>query len=210
MRSLDSVTLKNAESPKTRLIRAAADLIYRQGWNGTGINQILAHADVPKGSFYYYFDSKEDLGVAIVEHRNEALRTIYGSTLLNESLCGRLALEAFFDEQVRFQRDSSWKFGCPVGNLSSEVAASVTDVKIAKACRRAMDELVDALEAAIKRGQGDGSLRTESDARTMALLAASLWHGGLLFTKTFQAEKPASVAIQGIADVLFAGRAARA
>ena len=48
------------------LIRVGRDLIVRQGFNATGLSDILTTAGVPKGSFYYYFESKEDFGLAII------------------------------------------------------------------------------------------------------------------------------------------------
>jgi AcrR family transcriptional regulator len=53
--------------PKERLIHTASNLFYTQGYNSTGINQILDEAQVSKGSLYKHFTSKEDLGLAYVQ-----------------------------------------------------------------------------------------------------------------------------------------------
>lgn len=49
------------EKVKERIIRVASDLFYRQGFNSTGINQIIAEADIAIGSLYNHFTSKNDL-----------------------------------------------------------------------------------------------------------------------------------------------------
>lgn len=48
---------------KERIIEVAADLFYRQGYNATGIQQIIDEAGVSKGSFYTHFKTKDDLGL---------------------------------------------------------------------------------------------------------------------------------------------------
>ncbi|PIF47181.1 AcrR family transcriptional regulator [Chryseobacterium sp. 52] len=49
------------EKVQERIIRVASDLFYRQGFNSTGINQIIAEADIAIGSLYNHFSSKNDL-----------------------------------------------------------------------------------------------------------------------------------------------------
>ena len=54
---------------RTRLVDAAARLVYEQGFNQTTLADIAGAADVPVGNVYYYFKTKEALGEAIVEQR---------------------------------------------------------------------------------------------------------------------------------------------
>ena len=64
------------------LIHVGRDLIVRQGFNATGLSDILATAGVPKGSFYYYFESKDDFGLAIIDDfANEYQRKLDASFL---------------------------------------------------------------------------------------------------------------------------------
>jgi TetR/AcrR family transcriptional repressor of nem operon len=55
-----------AKDTREKILNAAAQLIHRQGYNRTGLQEILTTAGVPKGSFYFYFKSKEDLALALV------------------------------------------------------------------------------------------------------------------------------------------------
>jgi AcrR family transcriptional regulator len=59
--------------PKTgreRLVAAAVELFYRQGFNAVGVDQIIAAAGVTKTTFYKHFDGKDDLMVAAVQRRD--------------------------------------------------------------------------------------------------------------------------------------------
>lgn len=173
---------------KTKLIQSAAKLVYQQGWHATGLNQILGEAGVPKGSFYYYFHSKDDLGVAIVKFQMRQIQESYRRTLLNPDLPGDVAIRSFFDEQLAVQRESEWRYGCPVGAFSNEVAASIE--KIAAACREALEQGTEAFATTIARGQRDGTIAAKEDAATMAINLMSAWQGALLCSKTFRDERP--------------------
>ena len=50
-----------------RILAEGARIIHENGYNNTGIQEILIAAGVPKGSFYFYFKSKEDFGLQLVD-----------------------------------------------------------------------------------------------------------------------------------------------
>lgn len=64
--------MTDQSNPKKRLLKTASDLFYRQGYNNTGINQVIEEAGVAKASLYQHFGSKEELCVAYLEakHKN--------------------------------------------------------------------------------------------------------------------------------------------
>ena len=51
---------------KAALVDAGTQLILEQGYHHTGIQEVLQAAGVPKGSFYYYFPSKEAFGREVI------------------------------------------------------------------------------------------------------------------------------------------------
>lgn len=53
---------------REKIIAAGTQAIIGKSYNAVGLNEILAAAGVPKGSFYHFFKSKEDFGVAVVEY----------------------------------------------------------------------------------------------------------------------------------------------
>ena len=59
------------EKSKEHLIKSAARLFIKRGYNATGINDILNSAELSKGSFYFYFASKKDLAAAVAEYFNK-------------------------------------------------------------------------------------------------------------------------------------------
>ena len=55
------------KSTRDHLIDTGLKLMHQQGYNATGLTEILKEADVPKGSFYHHFGSKEDFAAAALE-----------------------------------------------------------------------------------------------------------------------------------------------
>ena len=60
--------MKKGEESRQRLIECAAKLFWKNGYSATGISEILRQTDLPKGSFYFYFKSKDDLATAVTEY----------------------------------------------------------------------------------------------------------------------------------------------
>ena len=63
--------MKQAKAPKERILETAYKLFYAQGYNVTGINQILEESGVAKASLYQHFGSKEDLGIEYIKQVRE-------------------------------------------------------------------------------------------------------------------------------------------
>lgn len=85
---------------RDKIIASGIQAIISKSYNAVGLNEILAAAGVPKGSFYHFFKSKEDFGVAVVEHfaarAAEHLRTV-----LRESSRSPLARLRYWFESSR-------------------------------------------------------------------------------------------------------------
>ena len=65
--------MKKGEESIQRLIECAAELFWKNGYSATGISEILKQTDLPKGSFYFYFKSKDDLATAVTEYYQKIL-----------------------------------------------------------------------------------------------------------------------------------------
>jgi len=65
------MTTKIKPGVKERILQSAADLFYFEGYNQTGINQIISEAKVAKASMYQHFRSKQDIAVAYLQERHE-------------------------------------------------------------------------------------------------------------------------------------------
>jgi AcrR family transcriptional regulator len=103
---------------RTRLIEAAAKLVYERGFANTALSDIAREADVPLGNIYYYFKTKADIGEAIIAQQLavfEAQRCGWDRAETPEA-----RLRAFIQMTID-NRDMLARGGCPVGSLCSEL-----------------------------------------------------------------------------------------
>ena len=97
-------------------------MVHAKGFNNTGIQEILDAAGVPKGSFYFYFKSKEDFGLHLIDYFGETLVSNAMEILQNTSIPPMERLDSAMERnQQRFER-IQFKYGCPIGNMMQEMA----------------------------------------------------------------------------------------
>ena len=113
-------------SPKERIIATTFELFARQGYNSTGINQIVAEANVAKASFYQYFKSKEDLCVEFLNVRhnywfNELNRFVSKEKNVKSKLISSFDFLIYMNQKENFR-------GCSFLNILSEISSD--NVKI--------------------------------------------------------------------------------
>ncbi|GAA1855400.1 TetR/AcrR family transcriptional regulator [Actinomadura bangladeshensis] len=136
---------------RERILRTAAELFQRQGYHGTGVNQVLAESGAPKGSLYFHFpEGKEQLASEAVALSG---RTV-GEALTEAVLAapdGPAGLAAIGDHFARSLRESEFSKGCPIATVALETAAE--NEAIQAACDTAYEEWLRGLRAAL-RGWG--------------------------------------------------------
>lgn len=108
------------ENNRTRIIEAADQLFYRRGYNQTSFSDIADITGIPRGNFYYYFKTKDDILAAVVEARIRHYEEALGECD-NFSDSPRERLLAFIDNMAGSE-DSLIKSGCPIGSLCTELA----------------------------------------------------------------------------------------
>ena len=93
-------------------------LAYRNGFRETSLADIAEAAHVPVGNVYYYFKTKEELGVAVVEQRLAQFRELREEMDRLSSPKERLFA---FAERIHGNREQLARGGCPLGGLCSEL-----------------------------------------------------------------------------------------
>jgi AcrR family transcriptional regulator len=115
------------ENNRTRIIEAADQLFYERGYNQTSFSDIADITGIPRGNFYYYFKTKDDILAAVVdarvEHYQEALMNCE-----NSSDDPRKRLLAFIDIMASSE-NTVLEAGCPIGSLCSELAKGTEELQ---------------------------------------------------------------------------------
>jgi len=108
------------------ILDAADRLFYRQGYNATGINQIIEESGVAKGSLYQHFESKTDLLVAYVERNHERWYNRL-TARIDEASHPRERLLATFDYHIARQQHREHG-GCPFIKANND--AGMTEPRV--------------------------------------------------------------------------------
>ena len=113
--------MKKGEESRQRLIECAAELFWKNGYSATGISEILKQTGLPKGSFYFYFKSKDDLATAVTEYYQKILLEQFRSS--SQGNDWESFIEEIFD--YLFGRATGQTFaGCPYAVMGMETTLS--------------------------------------------------------------------------------------
>jgi len=160
---------------RERILAAGAQVVGQKGFNGAGLSEILQVAGVPKGSFYHYFGSKEDFGVALIERARdeylEALRPIVGDRR-------RPALErlrAVFEQT----RDECAAHGPTVECIIAKLALETSNLSepVHAAVRCVYQQWNALLAQVIREGQAAGEVAPGHDPDRLAGILVMMWEG---------------------------------
>jgi TetR/AcrR family transcriptional regulator, transcriptional repressor for nem operon len=181
-KTVKAATARDPERTRTHLLHTAAGEIYRSGFQGTGLDRILASAGVTKGALYHYFNSKEALGYAILDEvvfgitREKWLRPLAESANPIDTLIEIVQGTSLLPEHV--------EGGCPLNNLSQEM--SPLDEGFRKRAARIFRDWRDAIADALRRGQKRGQVRKNMDAVESATFLVALYEGYISLAKNAQ------------------------
>jgi AcrR family transcriptional regulator len=105
---------------RTRILEVASQLFYRQGYNATGINQVISEADIARASLYNHFPSKTDLLHAYLEQKDKKWFDALENYLAKRKGF-REKILGIFDFRIERQTEQSFG-GCPFVKASAEVS----------------------------------------------------------------------------------------
>lgn len=110
------------ENTKSVLIETGINIMLEKGYNATGLSEVLTTAGVPKGSFYYYFQSKEDFGLQIINYFDERYVHELDRVLNDKSLSPLERMQKYVTDSIEKAEARKCSRGCLIANLSQEMA----------------------------------------------------------------------------------------
>lgn len=189
---------KRSQITRDRVLAEGLSAFMGKGYHGTGIQEILSAAGVPKGSFYNYFDSKEDFAAGVVDlyaaRTHEQLDKVVaaeGDAL--ENLRRFLATELLSHEE----RGS----GCLLGNLGAEMGGSSEILR--KAMARGMAGIRERFAKVIALAQKQNTVRGDLAPEQLAGMLFAAWEGALIRMKVEGSMQPLSECCDLMLDSFF-------
>lgn len=166
---------------RQRLLTTSARLLQRQGFHGTGLNQIVAEAGAPKGSLYFHFPGGKDQLTA--EAIGLAGSSVDAALARHQDTTARRALDSYLAEVATLLERTEFREGCPIATVALEVGCSSTE--IGDACAAAYDRLIERVAEWVEADGVD-----PEDARETAFLVYAAIEGALVFAKAQRSVQP--------------------
>ncbi len=166
-------------SDKRELILAkGAQVMLRRGYHGTGVQEIVQAASIPKGSFYHYFASKEDFALQALEYLYLPRLERYAQALANPALSPRERILGYYRELLaHFSRPEKLQFHCFIGSLSFEMAE--LSPAIGSQVNAILQRSARILQGCLEQARESGELAADEDCENLAAFIANAWQGVL-------------------------------
>ena len=170
------------------------EIVLSKGFNNVGINEILETVGIPKGSFYYYFDSKEDFGLQLIDRYSKKSLETLKRFLEDDSKNPKERILGFYLHMRNHYQQKNYREGCLLGNCSLELS----DLKesYSKKIASALEEWEDVFVKCIEDGQAMGNIQNVMESRKLAGFMLNNWEGALLRMKATKSPKPLDIFIE--------------
>jgi AcrR family transcriptional regulator len=178
------VTQRNAEQTRERILQATFELMYRNGYQGMRIDQILKATGLAKGALYHHFSNKQALGYAVVDERLQI--EIIETWVKPLENCTE-PLTTINEILVRHSNNMTpqmMQMGCPLNNISQEMAG--LDSGFQQRLKKIYTVWSNSIAKALTQGQQNGTVRKNLEPDIIALFIISSLQGIIGAAKCIQ------------------------
>lgn len=189
-----------AKSTRDHLIDVGLGLMHRNGYNTTGLSDILNAADVPKGSFYHHFGSKEDFAAAALERYGTREREHAAAVLSDTTTPPLKRLRRYFNDLVKLYGQKAAIPGCMMGRFSLEIAEESPQLR--KQVSATFDHWQHSIATVVKQAVAEKELPASTDPESLAGFLLNSWQGALLRSQAAKSDAPLETFMHSIFDGL--------
>ena len=171
----------DTSAARERLLDAAQTLMLAQGFAATTVDAICNAANVTKGCFFHYFDSKDELGTIVLKRFCESGRAVH------QGLCGRETdplkrVYAYIDGTIKLSQDPVLGKGCLLGLFSQELAD--TNPAMRKACCEGFEEWAQGFTKELSAAKARYAPTKSFSPKEVAEHFIAVLEGSMILSKT--------------------------
>ena len=166
---------------RAHILDVGQRIVATKGFSQVGLNELLAAASVPKGSFYYYFASKEAFGKALIEHYFTKDLAQIDELFAPENGSARDRLFRYWEFFRANQENDEPDGKCLAVKLGAEIADMSEDMRLA--LNAGTESIISLLSELLDEGIRDGSLAIRDVPSSAARTIYQLWMGASLMWK---------------------------
>jgi TetR/AcrR family transcriptional regulator, transcriptional repressor for nem operon len=181
---------------RDRLLESGLYLFWLQGYAATGIAQILERAKANAGSFYYFFKTKEELLLAVLELYVQSLQPVVVQPVLSQIQDPFERVLGILDFYRRNLLATDCTYGCPIGRLALEIPEEQTRIH-----KRLADNF-DGWTAAVEKCLQDAGARLPAGAnlKTLSQFVLTVMEGGVMQSRAHRAIAPFDASVQHLRE----------
>lgn len=175
---------------RARIVEAAADLAFADGFAHTGLDAVLTASGTSKSQLYHYFADRDELFRAVVERQTD--RVVAAQQPYLDALDSWDSFRRWADVIVGLQRSIESTGGCPLGSLAVELA---DDPRARAVAAAGFARWASYLARGFGRMLDRGELRADADPEELATAVLGALQGGLLLTDLQRTTRPLELAL---------------
>lgn len=175
---------RDPDVTRNKLLKAAFEEIYRRGFQAASLDIILANAGVTKGALYHHFPDKAALGYAVVDEVVKGLLLERWGVLEPPTGDPVTALQQVLQGRAANLTTREVELGCPLNNLAQEM--SPLDQRFRRGVSATFRIWTEAVAQDLERGQAEGTVRKDVDARKIAAFVVASIEGSFGLAKGAQ------------------------
>ncbi|CAI3946602.1 AcrR family [Commensalibacter communis] len=179
---------------KTLLLKTGLEVFTVHGFTNVGLTELLKKAGIPKGSFYYYFSSKEEYGVEVIRFYMQEYTTNIARLFSNSQLSCKERLLSYLKTWQENQCTNDYYGRCLIVKLSSEVS-DFSEPMRHEFCL-GTSKVIQLITDIVKKGQIDGSIPKHLEPDYAAQELYQQWLGASMLTKIQRNECPLKTALK--------------
>jgi len=169
---------------RQQIIEIVATMVHSKGYESTSVQDVLQAAQIGKGQFYHYFSSKQELGLAIVDHCFEKWYQRVVKDILESDKDPKDKIIQMLECAMQIHENNGNKCGCFFGNLAIEL--SEHNEVFRKKLNRVFELWIGHLKIIVDDIKEHEKLPIETDSQTLSEVIVSMIEGGILLAKNRQ------------------------
>ncbi len=173
---------------RQHMLDVGLTVLSSKGYNATSVKDVVSAAEVPKGSFYNHFDSKQAFVIEALEKLADESIVKAKAILSDTSLSPKLRLFQYFEVNFQYFKDNAFKCGCLVGNICLEM--SDEDPEIRNATNQIMKRHIQLISDCLNSAKSANELAEETDPQQLAEFIYCSWEGTLMRMKSTKSSVP--------------------
>jgi TetR/AcrR family transcriptional repressor of nem operon len=171
------------------LLDKGIELLWSKGYNATSVNDIVKAAKIPKGSFYFYFDSKEDFTVKALEKYFKEHLTPVLDILHDESVSAKQRVLNFYEFRSSMLKEKlNCRMGCMASNLANEMAEHNEAIRNVIVSKREI--LKGHIALVVEKAQNNNEINSIINARDLVEFIEDAGNGAMITMKEKQSAYP--------------------